>query len=107
MSSGGGGDKKPFAVIVQAEIEPDRMAEFLELMENNASESRKEPGCVRFDVLRSQDSPNQFFFYELYEDATAVEYHKTQPHYNKWADFKASGGAISSVSYKADGEFLT
>jgi hypothetical protein len=25
--------------------------------------------------------------------------------YNLWADFKASGGAVSSVSYKTDGEF--
>ena len=30
-----------------------------------------------------------------------------QPHYNLWADFKAKGGVIESVSYKTDGEFLT
>mmetsp|Transcript_366 Transcript_366/g.665 ORF Transcript_366/g.665 Transcript_366/m.665 type:complete len:151 (-) Transcript_366:354-806(-) len=97
----------PFAVIVKAEIEPDRMAEFLEMIETNARETRKEPGCVRFDVLRSQDAPNEFFFYELYKNAAAIDYHKQQPHYNLWADFKASGGTISSTSYKTDAEFLT
>ena len=67
---------KPFAVVVQATIEPDRMAEFLKLIQTNAEETRKEPGCIRFDVLRSQESPNEFFFYELYEGPEAIDYHK-------------------------------
>jgi autoinducer 2-degrading protein len=98
---------RPFAVIVQAEIEPDRMGVFLELIETNAKETRKEPGCIRFDVLRSQDADNMFFFYELYRNADAIDHHKKQPHYNLWADFKGSGGVISSTSHKTDGEFLT
>jgi quinol monooxygenase YgiN len=100
-------EEKPFAVIVQATIEPDRMAEFMELIETNAVNTRKERGCIRFDVLRSQESPNEFFFYELYKNAEAIDFHKTQPHYNLWADFKASGGTIASVSHKTDGEFLS
>ena len=83
------------------------MGEFLEMIENNAVETRKEPGCIRFDVLRSQDNPTQFFFYELYKDASAIDYHKQQPHYSLWANFKESGGTVSSTSYKTDGEFLT
>eukprot|EP00542_Grammatophora_oceanica_P017450 CAMPEP_0194029916 /NCGR_PEP_ID=MMETSP0009_2-20130614/3546_1 /TAXON_ID=210454 /ORGANISM="Grammatophora oceanica, Strain CCMP 410" /LENGTH=100 /DNA_ID=CAMNT_0038669739 /DNA_START=168 /DNA_END=470 /DNA_ORIENTATION=+ len=98
---------KPFAVVVECEIEPDRMDEFLKMIETNAKETRKEPGCIRFDVLRSQDAQNKFFFYELYKDASAIDHHKAQPHYNLWADFKASGGTIASTSYKTDGEFLT
>jgi (4S)-4-hydroxy-5-phosphonooxypentane-2,3-dione isomerase len=94
-------------VIVEAEIEPDRMAEFLELIEANAKETRKEPGCIRFDVLRSQEADNKFYFYELYRTAGAIEYHKEQSHYGRWADFKASGGVISSTTHKTDGEFLS
>jgi len=98
---------KPFAVVVEAEIKEDRMDEFLELIKKNAEETRKEPGCIRFDVLRSQSNSNQFFFYELYENIEAIDYHKKQAHYNLWADFKESGGTVSSVSHKTDGEFLT
>jgi (4S)-4-hydroxy-5-phosphonooxypentane-2,3-dione isomerase len=97
----------PFAVVVQAEIEPDRMHEFLTLIETNAVQSRKEPGCLRFDVLRSRDSPTQFFFYELYRSEADIEHHKQQPHYNLWAQFKESGGVIHSTTHKADAEFLT
>lgn len=69
---------KPFAVVVQATIFPDRMAEFLKLIKTNAEATRKEPGCLRFDVLRSQESPNEFFFYELYTGPSAIDYHKVR-----------------------------
>lgn len=39
---------KPFAVIVEAEILPERMDEFLKLIKTNAENTRKEPGCLRF-----------------------------------------------------------
>eukprot|EP00429_Kryptoperidinium_foliaceum_P052870 CAMPEP_0176092172 /NCGR_PEP_ID=MMETSP0120_2-20121206/46172_1 /TAXON_ID=160619 /ORGANISM="Kryptoperidinium foliaceum, Strain CCMP 1326" /LENGTH=142 /DNA_ID=CAMNT_0017426077 /DNA_START=52 /DNA_END=480 /DNA_ORIENTATION=+ len=97
---------KPFAVVVEAEVQPDRMDEFLKVMEKNAQQSRQEPGCLRFDVLRAQDNPNKFFFYELYESPAAVDFHKTQDHYKAWADFKESGGTVTSVTKKADGEFV-
>jgi quinol monooxygenase YgiN len=98
----------PFAIIVQAEIVPDRLQEFLKLIEINAVNSRREPECLRFDVVQSQEKSNLFFFYEVYtNDSSAINHHKAQPHYQLWADFKASGGTVSSVTYKANGKFLT
>lgn len=97
---------KPFSVIVEAEIKPDRMDEFMTMIQKNAEASRKEPGCIRFDVLRAQDNENKFWFYEVYENPAAVDFHKTQSHYQAWADFKESGGTVSSTSHKADGEFV-
>ena len=98
---------KPFGVVVHTEIDPNRMAEFLQLIETNAVKTRKEPECVRFDVLRSQETPNQFIFYELYKTAAGMEHHKEQAHYQAWADFKESGGTLSAVTYKNDGEFVS
>jgi hypothetical protein len=31
------------------------------------------------DVLQSEDAPNKFFFYEVYQDADAIAHHKLQP----------------------------
>lgn len=39
---------KPFAIMVEAEIKPDRMADFLDIIERDAVGSRTEPGCIRF-----------------------------------------------------------
>lgn len=98
----------PFAIVVQAEIVPERLDEFLQLIEHNAIQSRQEPECIRFDVIRSQEQNNLFFFYEIYtNNHSAMDHHKSQSHYQAWANFKASGGTISSTTYKTDGLFLT
>eukprot|EP00565_Helicotheca_tamesis_P002638 CAMPEP_0185728452 /NCGR_PEP_ID=MMETSP1171-20130828/3786_1 /TAXON_ID=374046 /ORGANISM="Helicotheca tamensis, Strain CCMP826" /LENGTH=143 /DNA_ID=CAMNT_0028397167 /DNA_START=73 /DNA_END=504 /DNA_ORIENTATION=+ len=93
-------------IIVEADVVPERMDEFLEMIENNAKGSRQEPGCLRFDVLQSNDDPNKFFFYEVYADADAAAFHREQPHFKPWTEFKESGGVSSSVSKKMTGVFL-
>ena len=85
-------------IVVDAEIEPERIDEFLKVIEEDVAGSRKEEGCLRFDVLRASET--RFFFYEAYVDAAAVDMHKAQPHFKLWSDFKASGGVKSSVSTK-------
>lgn len=95
-----------FGVIVEADIVPERIDEFLDLIEKDAVGSRAEPGCLRFDVMRDQSDPNKFYFYELYKDADAVAFHKEQPHFALWTNFKNSGGVVNSVSKKANGLFL-
>lgn len=79
-------------MVVNVKIKEDRVEEFLDVIEKDAVGSRGEAGCLRFDVLRSQDDPLAFTFYEMYENQDAVTVHKEQPHYKLWADFKASGG---------------
>ncbi len=59
------------------------------------------------DVHQSQDNPNRFFFYEVYKDADAVAFHKEQPHFALWTNFKESGGVVSSISHKLDGIFMS
>ena len=39
---------KPIAIMVDAEIKPDRLDEFLDLIEKDAVGSRAEQGCIRF-----------------------------------------------------------
>lgn len=89
----------PIAIVVDAEIEPSRVEEFIKIIEADALGSRNEPGCLRFDVLRASET--RFFFYEAYKDLAAIDEHKAQPHFKLWSDFKASGGVVSSVSTKA------
>ena len=53
------------AIIVDVEIQPERLDEFLEVMKVDAEGSRTEEGCLRFDFLQDQENPNRFFFYEV------------------------------------------
>jgi quinol monooxygenase YgiN len=96
--------KVPTAIVVNVEVDPARLDEFLTVIELDAVGSRMEPdgGCVRFDVLRDQSADNKFVFYEVYRDAEAVAVHRSTPHFQAWTDFKASGGVLSQSVVKAD-----
>lgn len=44
-------------------------------------DSRKEPGCVFYDLHVDQNEPLQFVFIEGWKDHAAIEFHKTTAHY--------------------------
>jgi quinol monooxygenase YgiN len=91
------------AVGVLVDIKPERVDDFLKVMEFDAVSSRDkalDPGCLRFDVLRDREQQNKFMFYEAYTDDDAAAHHKTTAHYKAWADFKASGGVVSQEALK-------
>ena len=89
-------------LVVQVEIVPEKLAEFIEILKFDAVESRKEEGCLRFDFLKDQCCENKFTFYEAYVNTDAFAFHKATPHYKKWADFKEAGGVVSQVAHKHD-----
>ena len=71
-------------IIVRIEPKPDKVEAFLELATYDARNSRLEPGCLRFDVLRHNDAPPRFAFYEVYKDEEAVKAHQKTEHYARW-----------------------
>jgi quinol monooxygenase YgiN len=85
----------PIGVFVTVEIEEARVPAFLEALKVDAAGSREEEGCLRFDLLKDSENPNTWSFYEIYKDDAALAVHKTLPHYQAWADFKATGGVVS------------
>jgi autoinducer 2-degrading protein len=72
-------------IVVQIEPKPDKVEAFLELALFDARNSRKEPGCLRFDVIKHLDNPPRFGFYEVYKDEAAVQAHRQTPHFARWA----------------------
>jgi quinol monooxygenase YgiN len=96
------------AIVVEVEIEPSRLDEFLRVIEADAigSRERENGGCLRFDVARDLEKPNVFRFYELYASSEAVAFHKSTPHFALWKEFKASGGVISQTASMNEGLFV-
>lgn len=71
-----------FAVCVELQVKPGKMAQFLPLMQENATASlRDEAGCKQFDVARCDQDDHLVLLYELYDDAAAFETHKAAPHF--------------------------
>ncbi len=74
------------AVCVHVHVLVDRADAFLEATLSNARASVGEPGCLRFDVLRSADDPARFLLYEVYRDEAAAKAHKETAHYQTWRE---------------------
>ncbi len=70
--------------LVHAHVVPEHVDEFVEATLENARASVREPGNVRFDILRSADDATRFVFYEAYRDAAAAAAHKETAHYLRW-----------------------
>jgi autoinducer 2-degrading protein len=67
-------------------VKPEAVEDFIKASLSNHLESVKEPGNLRFDIIRQADDPCRFMFYEAYESEEAAAAHKNTPHYLKWRD---------------------
>lgn len=72
-----------FAITVDFTLQPGSLAAFRKLIDRNAKDScADEPGCRRFDVLAPENSTDQVFLYEIYDDRAAFDAHLKTPHYD-------------------------
>ncbi len=62
-----------------------REVEVAAILAKLTEESRKEPGCVTYQVHRHKTEPHRFFIYERYKDDTAIEAHRGSPHFLQYA----------------------
>jgi quinol monooxygenase YgiN len=62
-----------------------RESEVAAIFEKLSAESRKEPGCVMYQVHKHKTDARRFFIYEQYKDDTALEGHRTAPHFLQYA----------------------
>ena len=72
--------------IVHVEVRPENVEAFIRATTENHFESVKEPGNLRFDVLRNDADPNRFVLYEAYESEDKAAAHKKTAHYLKWRE---------------------
>ena len=89
-----------YVVCVRVQVLGERTADFVEATLENARATRREPGNVRFDVLRATDDPARFFLYEVYRDEKGFRDHQQTPHYLAWKERVAPMMAVPRVGEK-------
>lgn len=89
-----------FVVFVYVHVKSEFVEAFRIESEQNARESRKETGVVRFDILQQMDDPTRFVLYEAYKDEAGAKAHKETAHYAKWRDAVAPMMAEPRYSVK-------
>ena len=75
-------------VVVTLDVREGYFDEAARVLSTSARGSRKEPGCVRFDVLRDEEHPSRIITYEAFTTPAAMEEHKAQPHTKAWGAFQ-------------------
>jgi (4S)-4-hydroxy-5-phosphonooxypentane-2,3-dione isomerase len=70
---------------VDLDIKPEDTEKYLAALRENGAESVKEPGCREFNIHTQANNPNHVFIYEVYDNAAALEAHRTTDHYKKYA----------------------
>eukprot|EP00930_Biecheleria_cincta_P085038 TRINITY_DN74459_c0_g1_i1.p1 TRINITY_DN74459_c0_g1~~TRINITY_DN74459_c0_g1_i1.p1 ORF type:complete len:286 (-),score=43.60 TRINITY_DN74459_c0_g1_i1:69-926(-) len=89
-----------FAVFVSFEVKTEFLNEFHEIMKVDAAETRKEPGCLRFDLLQVEGSRTKFCLYEAYTNESAAKDHAKTSHYTTWNEFKTTKGGVVDGTYE-------
>lgn len=61
--------------------------------------TRKEEGCIVYDLHRCADVPGDFFFFEIWSSREAHAAHKRTPHFLRWDARKDTLLAGREVTY--------
>jgi quinol monooxygenase YgiN len=61
--------------------------------------TRKEDGCLTYDLHRSADAPSAFLLHEIWASREAHSRHTTTPHFLRWNARKDSLLASRDVTY--------
>ncbi len=77
-------------VFVHAHIKTEDIEAFKTATLDNASNSIKEPGVVRFDAFQQNDDPNRFTLVEIYRTEADPPRHRETAHYIRWRDTVAN-----------------
>jgi len=79
-------------------VKPGDVEAFKAATIENASQSVKEAGVARFDVIQNTDDPTRFVLVEIYRTPEAPAAHKAAAHYVKWRDAVAGMMAAPRTS---------
>lgn len=72
--------------VVEIEVKPECVEEFIAATRANHEGSVLEPGNRRFDVLQLAEQPTRFLLYEVFATAQDALAHKATPHYLAWRE---------------------
>src|SRR5579864_7429728 len=66
-------------IVVDFEVKPEFRAQFLVLMKGHAGRSRRDDGCLQFDLMLPKDDERHVFLIEKWRDQAALDAHAKGP----------------------------
>src|SRR5262249_50317800 len=75
---------RALTVIVHVDLISDFLETGLPLLTQFVSDSRKDPGCQRFEIFQQIDRTNHFTLIETWKDRAAFDAHEKAEHTKAW-----------------------
>ncbi|WP_347903907.1 putative quinol monooxygenase [Pseudomonas purpurea] len=72
--------------ILHAKTRPEQSDAFEALFRAYVEPSRAEPGCIEYHMLRDQQDPTLFIFYEIWQSRAHLDVHSNLPHMQQFFD---------------------
>lgn len=73
-------------VIAKSVAKKEKIEETKQAMIALLAPTRKEKGCILYELHQDQKAPENFFFYETWESVEDLEKHLANDHLQKWAE---------------------
>jgi len=67
-------------VTAKVKLQEGKAEEFIEAVRAMQVKVLQDPGAIHYNLHRSTTDPNEFLFYERYEDEDAFDYHLSTDH---------------------------
>src|ERR1043166_7601779 len=72
--------KKPFTMVVFLTVKQDQGKALEEAFQPAIKATRKESGCIAYDLNRDSTDPNKYYVYERWQSVAALEKHLETDH---------------------------
>ena len=73
-----------FVNMTELDIAPDLVDKFMDAATADAKASMQDPGCREFNIAVSQTNPQHVLFFEVYDNAAALDAHQATDHYKAY-----------------------
>ena len=67
-------------VVARIKAQPENVDDVRRLLSGLIEPTRKEPGCVKYELLQNRKDPAEFTFVEEWESESALDVHLTTAH---------------------------
>ena len=74
----------PVILNVHFEAEPGHEEELAEQLSSLVAPTRREPGCITYELHRDPENPARFMFYERFRNQEALDAHLATPHFKSF-----------------------
>ena len=72
--------KKPFAMVVIVQVKEGEGKAFEDLFKPAIAATRKEKGCIAYDLNRDPKEATKYYVYERWQSVAALEFHMQTEH---------------------------